>query len=188
MNFMNSKIVISISILITIVIAVFSLTQNQLTEKQTSSELEVTNEINSLLDKIKQEKNENENLDGSYSVKEREWISTGPVKIDRSEYALGEKIFVNMNFFEETKGELIFAKILNSTHVIDYFDMPFDSSEDQMNVYLGIYPSKRVNLCTADELVGNWVLIFEGTNYEALEFKITNKIIPGQESKFEPVC
>ncbi len=69
-----------------------------------------------------------------------------------------------------------------------FIETKFMKSEDQMNIYLGIYPSKRVNLCTADELAGNWVLIFEGTNYEDLEFKITNKIIPGQESKFEPVC
>jgi hypothetical protein len=202
MNFVNNKIIISISVIITIVIVGFSLTQLEVTETQTSPTMEGSNPtmegsnptmegsnpIQGMLNQIEQDKTDNKNSENPYIPKEREWIESGPFQIDRSEYALGEKIFVNMNFFEETKGELIFAKILNSTHVIDYFDMPFDSSEDQMNVYLGIYPSKRVNLCTADELVGNWVLIFEGTNYEALEFKITNKIIPGQESKFEPVC
>ena len=192
---MDSKIIISISVIITIAIVGFSLTQMEITETQTSPTIEESNltteepsPIQGMLNQIKQDETDNKNSENPYIPKEREWIESGPFQIDRSEYALGEKIFVQMNFFEEAKGELVFAKIVNSTHAMDYFDMPFDSSENQMNVYLGIYPSKRVNLCTADELVGDWVLIFKGTNYESLQFKIINKIIPGQESKFEPVC
>ena len=192
---MDSKIIISISVIITIAIVGFSLTQMEITETQTSPTIEESNltteepsPIQGMLNQIKQDETDNKNSENPYIPKEREWIESGPFQIDRSEYALGEKIFVQMNFFEEAKGELVFAKIVNNTHAMDYFDMPFDSSENQMNVYLGIYPSKRVNLCTADELVGDWVLIFEGTNYESLQFKIINKIIPGQESKFEPVC
>ena len=185
---MDSKIIISISVIITIAIVGFSLTQMEITETQTSPTIEESNPIQGMLNQIKQDKIDNKNSENPYTPKEREWIESGPFQIDRKEYALGEKIFVNMNFFEEAKGELIFAKIINSTHVIDYFDMPFDSSENQMNVYLGIYPSKRVNLCSADELVGDWVLIFEGTNYESLQFKIVNQIVPGMKNQFEPVC
>ena len=187
MNFMNSKIVISISILITIVIAVFSLTQNQLTEKQTSSELEVTNEISSLLDKIKQEKNEN--LEGSYSVKEREWISTGPVKIDRSEYALGEKIFVNLdNVNSEFKGQMIFGKVVNMTHTKQYKIIYCDGLKSQSNCYFGVYPDKSLGFCTAEDILGDWRVIIPQTNLNNLNFKIVNDIVPGLEDKFEPVC
>ena len=186
---MNSKIVISISILITIVIAVFSLTQNQLTEKQTSSELEVTNEINSLLDKIKQEKNENENLDGSYSVKEREWISTGPVKIDRSEYVLGEKIFVNIdNVNSEFKGQMIFGKVVNMTHTKQYKIIYFDGLKPQSNFYFGVYPDKSLGFCTAEDILGDWRVIIPQTNLNNLNFKIVNNMVPGLEDKFESVC
>ena len=45
MNFMNAKIVIPISVIITIVIVVFSLTQNEIIEKQTSPEISDSSEI-----------------------------------------------------------------------------------------------------------------------------------------------
>ncbi len=55
--------------------------------------MENPSEIKELLDKIKSDKLENEKLDNPYILKEREWITSGPFKIDRSEYPLGEKIF-----------------------------------------------------------------------------------------------
>ena len=42
---MNNKIIISISVIITIVIIAFSLTQNEMTEKPTPSQIEETNEM-----------------------------------------------------------------------------------------------------------------------------------------------
>ena len=71
---MNAKIVIPISVIITIVIVVFSLTQNDIIEKQISpeisesselnelpgisesSEIAIVNEIESMLDQIKIDK------------------------------------------------------------------------------------------------------------------------------------
>ena len=107
---MNSKIIIPISIIITIVIVVFSLTQNEIIEKQTSSQIKETNEISSMLEKIKQDKIKNEKSENPYHPKEREWITSGPFQIDRSEYALGEKVFVNIDHLNENiKGNIIFA-------------------------------------------------------------------------------
>ena len=39
----------------------------------------------------------NEKSDNPYVPKEREWIQSGPFQIDRSEYVLGEKVFINVN-------------------------------------------------------------------------------------------
>ena len=39
-------------------------------------------------------------------------------------------------------------------------------------------------ICTEDELIGDWKVIFEGTNYESLKFKIIDKIVPGYEKLF----
>ena len=53
---MNSKIVIPISVIVMIVIVVFSLTQNEIIEKELSSEMNDGSKIQNITDKIKEDK------------------------------------------------------------------------------------------------------------------------------------
>ena len=142
MNFMNAKIIIPISVIITIVIVVFSLTQIETVEKEIPSQFETvekeipsqfetvekeipsqfeeTSKIDSMLQKIKEDKIKNDNSYNTWYPSEREWIQSGPFKIDRSQYLLGEKIFINIDYLpKNVKGKMIFTKIINSTHVFD---------------------------------------------------------------------
>ena len=218
---MNNKIIISISVIITIVIIAFSLTQNEMTEKPTSSQFEETNEItekptlfelflntqpeiiekptpsqieetndiSNMLKKIEEDKILNEKLDKPYYPKERKWITSGPFKIDRSEYVIGEKIFVQIGEFDKNiEGKMIFSKIINKTNGINYYEMPFENSKKPTDFYLSITPSKIKQMCTTDELHGDWKLIFQGTNYESLNFKIKNQVLVGLGPNFDPVC
>ena len=185
---MNRKIVISISITITIVIIAFGVVQNGAI-KENPPAIEESDSMNPLLEKIKQDKIKNEKSDNPYEPKEREWISSGPFSIDRSEYILGEKIFINIeNLPKNVKGEMRFIKIFNSTHSQPYKVIAFDGSKIQNNFYLPIYPSMPRGFCTADSLVGEWKLIFDGTPVDSLDFKIINQIIPGSERLFKAVC
>jgi len=192
MNFMNTKIVIPISVIITIVIVVFSLTQNEIIEKQTSPEISNSPEIQSLMDTIKTDKIKNDNSYEPYIPTEREWIQSGPFQIDKSEYVLGEKIFVNIiNLNKNDKGTMVFTKIINSTHIFEYKKIQFDGSKPQQNFYLGIHLFELRKICTVDQLIGDWELRFvnESENqFDKLDFKINNQIIPGQEIKYEAVC
>ena len=186
---MNKNIVVTISVIITITIIAFSLTQISTIEEGNNSHMEESNEIQPMLEKIKQDKIKNDNSDNPYVPKDREWIQSGPFLIDRSEYVLGEKIFVNIEYLPENiKGEIRFEKILNSTHNHQYKALQFDGSKLQNNFYLAIYPSLTRGFCTSDSLVGEWELIFDGTPYEKLKFEILDKMIPGMENQFEPVC
>ena len=186
---MNSKIIISISVIITIVIIAFSISQIGEIKDEPTSNLEQNTQINSMLEKINEDRIENEKSDEPYYPKEREWIQSGPFKIDRSEYVLGEKIFINLDSMPENiKGKMIFAKIYNSTHSIQYKELGFDGSKLQNNFYFGIYPSISLGFCTSESLVGEWEVIFEGTPFDSLNFKIVNQIIPGMEEQFESVC
>ena len=45
-----------------------------------------------------------------------------------------------------------------------------------------------LGFCTADMMIGDWKLFFSGTNFESLKFKVIDRIIPGVEYQFEPVC
>ena len=191
MKFMNSKIIIPISVLITIGIVVFSLTQNEITEKQILTEINESSEIQNIIDKIKKDKIENDNSLQPYTPNEREWIQSGPFQIDRSEYALGEKIFVNIiNLKEDQKGTMVFTKIVNSTSIFEYKKIGFDGSKPQQNFYLGINLFKERGICTVDQLVGDWEVRFVGeeNQFAKLDFKIKNQILPGYQEKFEPLC
>ncbi len=207
---MNGKIVIPVSIIITIVIVVFSLTQNGIIEKQTSSEISDSSEINveseisdsseinveseiqSKIDKIKADKIENDNSYQPFIPTQREWIQAGPFQIDKSEYALGEKIFVNIiNLNKNDKGTMVFTKIINSTHIFEYKKITFDGSKPQQNFYIGVHLFELRKICTVDQLLGDWELRFVNDSenaFDKLDFKIKNQIIPGQESKYEAVC
>ena len=188
-NIVNKNIVISISVIIIIAIIAYSLTQIATIEEENTSYLKDSDEITGMLEKIKQDKIKNDNSDDPYKPKDREWIQSGPFLIDRSEYVLGEKIFVNVgNLPENIKGEMIFVKYINSTHHQPYKTIGFDGSLQQNNFYLGVYPSLSRGFCTADSLIGEWELIFQGVPIESLKFKFVNQILPGMEEYFRPVC
>ena len=129
-------------------------------------------------------------LENDYSPKPREWINSGPFEIDRSEYLLGEKIFVRMSELGyNEKGQIAFLRPLNDTHYSVYLTIPFDGTDKEaFNYYLQPQLSKTRGFCTVDDFVGEWRVVFRGTDYPNLEFKITEEILPGDEKSYQPVC
>ena len=146
---------------------------------------EITPEIQEKFDDI-----EKINLENEYTPKEREWITSGPFQIDRSEYVLGEKIFLIIGGLGiEEKGQVVFLRPLNSTHYSVYQTIPFDGAQKPaFNYYLQPQLSKINGFCTVDDFIGEWRIAFRGTDYPNLEFKITEDILPGEEDSYEPVC
>ena len=190
------KIYISIPVIVGIIIVivgVFALTNQESDimkvedafDKELKSNEEITPEIQEKLDKI-----EKTNLENEYTQKPREWITSGPFQIDRSEYVLGEKIFLRIGgLTTDEKGEVALYRPTNSTHHIVYWTIPFDGADkNAFNYYFQPQLSKSNNYCTVDDFIGDWVIIFRGTNYPNLEFKITKDILPGDEDSYEPVC
>ena len=186
---MNNKIIISVAIAIVITIIIFSLTQNEEFNEVEEPRFKETTEIGNVLQEIVDNKKLNDSSLNPYSPAEREWNKSGPFLLDRSEYLLGEKLFVNVqNIDKNTKGQMIFSKILNDTHGYHYKKIKFDGSESQSNFYIGMNLNHARGICTTDQLIGNWELIFEGTNYESIKFKVLDKIIPGHERQYVPQC
>ena len=153
-------------------------------DKKINQETE-TPEIQAKLDEI-----ENKTKENNYTPKEREWITSGPFQIDRSEYLLGEKIFVLIGGLTyDEKGQIVFLRPLNSTHYSVYWTIPFDGAKKSIfNYYLQPQLSKSNGYCTVDDFIGDWRVVFRGTDYPNLEFKITKDILPGEESNYQPVC
>ena len=146
---------------------------------------DIAPEVQAKLDEI-----EKTNLENEYSPKEREWITSGPFQIDRSEYVVGEKIFLVIGGLEyEEKGQVAFLRPLNDTHNSVYLTVPFDGAkQNAFNYYIQPQLSKTRGLCTVDDIMGDWTVVFRGTDYKNLKFEITDKIIPGDEGSYQPVC
>ena len=165
----------------TTITPVINVTTNAQVVNQT---LNVETEIGKKLDEI--EKN---NLENEYSPKEREWQTSGPFQIDRKEYVIGEKIFIiigGLNVNE--KGQIAVMRPLNATHYSTYLTIPFDGAvKREFNYYLEPKISKIRGICSVDYIIGNWVMVFRGTDYPNLYFEITKDgFVPGTD--IESVC
>ena len=140
-------------------------------------------EIQEKLDLIETIANETD-----YKSLPREWITSGPFQIDRSEYAIGEKIFIRIGGLQfEEIGQIAVMRPLNATHYSVYLTIPFDETQkSSFNYYLEPQISKTRGLCSMDDIMGKWTLVFRGTNYPNLYFDITEKVVPG--TNIETVC
>ena len=130
---------------------------------------------------------ENESI---YKNKDREWRASGPFQIDRSEYAIGEKVFIRMGGLQiGEKGEIAVMRPLNDTHTRFYLSIPFDETKNSsFNQYFEPSISKNRNICSVDDLVGTWFLVFRGTEYPALEFEVNKELGVVGGTDIEPVC
>ena len=140
-------------------------------------------EIQEKLDEIKKITNEFE-----YTPLPREWITSGPFQIDRSEYAIGESIFIRMGGIEEKeKGQIAIYRPLNVTHQKVYLTIPFDGEDkSESNTYFTPQISKSRGICSMDDLTGEWMMVFRGTDYPNLNFEINEDVLPG--TNIESVC
>lgn len=128
------------------------------------------------------------NLENEYSPKPREWLTSGPFQIDRSEYAIGEKIFLVIGGLNgNEKGQIAFMRPLNDTHYSVYITIPFDGmKKDVFNYYVEPQISKTKEICSVDDIIGKWAVVFRGTDYPNLYFEITDDVVPG--TNVEPEC
>jgi len=123
-----------------------------------------------------------------YTVTPRDWQVSGPFEIDRTQYALGEQIFLRVGALApDEKGQVAFLRPSNETHYIVYFTIPFDGSKPSFNQYFHPQVSKAKGVCSKDYIIGNWTAVFQGTNYPNIKFEIIDLIVPGDEEKFNKV-
>jgi len=189
---MNKGIIIGIPLAIAIIAGIIAITMMQ---DGDSNDMEVedaldrelrpeeTPEVEEKLDEVEKIADEN-----TYEPLPRDWQTSGPFQIDRSEYALGEKIFLRIGGLTlEDKGQIAVLRPLNDTHQSVYLTIPFDGArKDVFNYYLEPQLSSKRGLCTVDDIMGKWSLVFRGTNYSNLNFEITDRAVPGVD--LEPVC
>ena len=132
---------------------------------------------------------------------------SGPFQIEKYEYYLGEKIFFNaVNISADEKGEIIFFrpnpdksnKNMKQMEGIPgeliskktkYITIEFDGANKQnFNKFFEPRFSEWKGICSRDDLTGEWVIVFLGTQYENINFIVLNQTMPGDKRTFEPIC
>jgi len=123
-----------------------------------------------------------------YTPLSRDWQTSGPFQIDRTEYAIGESVFIRIGELGvDEKGQIAVMRPLNATHYSVYITIPFDGADKSTaNTYFNAQMSKSRGICSVDDMIGKWSLVFRGTNYPNLYFNFTEKILPG--TNIETVC
>ncbi len=126
--------------------------------------------------------------DNYYESLPNEWNTSGPFKINQGEYGIGNKIFLVVNGLEfEEKGEIVIMRPFNATHHKVWDTIPFDGAKkSEFNFYFVPEISKINELCSVEDIIGKWFMVFRGTNYPNLDFFITERVVAG--TNIESVC
>jgi len=121
----------------------------------------------------------------------RVWQTSGPFQIDREQYVLGELVLMRIGNLETNeKGQIVFLQPSNGTYQTVYITIPFNGTQKiTFNQYFKPALSMNKGICSKADLLGNWTVVFQGTDYNNLKFEIVDRYIPGEEENYdEPVC
>ena len=121
---------------------------------------------------------------------EEKWIESGPFAIDKAQYNVGEKIFLSTDGLKfDDKGTVEFLRPINDTHHKAHIKLPFDGMDkQQFNYYFEPRLQMYTGICSMDDIAGNWIVRFSGTQYEDINFEILNQVSSWDDRTYEPVC
>ena len=122
-----------------------------------------------------------------YIPESRVWQTSGPFQIDRETYSIGELVLIRVGGLQPNeKGEIIFLLPLkeNKTDYDVYIRIPYDGAKPIFNQYFRPDLSTARGICSIDDLLGEWRVVFPETDYNHLSFEIVNKTIPGDEDLY----
>lgn len=147
-------------------------------------------EINTLYDQIEETKKQNEQSDNPYIPTNPKWDNNaGPIVIDSDEYILGQKVFVNISEIDANdKGRInVYMPVHDEEYMFLYSSIGFDGSQIRNNYYFTPQLSPMREICNADQLVGEWIMRIEGTQYPDLTFTVIKEYMPGYERNYETI-
>jgi hypothetical protein len=187
-NELKTVILIILAIIALVTILIFNMNQQEINQEKSDVK---DPQIEKLLDAIRDTKIQNEQSENPYVPRVPKWDNiSGPFMIDNDEYWLGQKVFVNISELNvNDKGSIdTFIPVTNENSRILYSSMEFDGSSDLRNNYYFTPKLSAFNaICNPDQLIGDWVMKFKGTQYPDLVFTVVDKKIPGYEQLFETI-
>lgn len=96
--------------------------------------------------------------------------TSGPFSIKDNELLIHQNLFLIVNELEpKDKGNVVFISPKNKI----YMELPFDGAvKSSWSKHFVPDFSRSAGICDLDDLVGEWKVVFQGTEYEPIEFTI----------------
>ena len=112
---------------------------------------------------------------------------SGPFAINKSQYKLGEYIFMVVSNLKPTDaGTIVIVDPKGDT----YDSIPFNGTM-KTDFHYYFKPNTQniggLKLCKPTDLVGKWGLVFQGVPYKSLSFNVINDWIEGSQAEIKPI-
>ena len=107
----------------------------------------------------------------------------GPLQINKDKYLLGENVYVVLKDLRpQDKGTILFITPENKV----YFEWGFNGSDREFQKkYFKPQLLKSKDLCTKEQLIGEWTVMFKDYDMAKISFEVLPDILPNQEKHFE---
>ncbi|MGI0010199.1 MAG: hypothetical protein ACREAE_02220 [Nitrosopumilaceae archaeon] len=116
---------------------------------------------------------------------DNQWISSGPFSINKPQYRLGENIFIVGHGLKPGEvGNMIFIRPGEKTWNV----IPFNgTAKSDFNFYVKPDTSANLGIYKAEDLVGEWRVVFQGVKYDPIHFEFINEFIEGGQADLVPI-
>lgn len=117
----------------------------------------------------------------------KDWNRSGPFAINKAEYKIGDNVFFAVSGL--TPNDIGNAVFVLPNGTTKYISIPFDGTQKSgFNQYFKPSISKARAICSVNDIIGEWTIVFQGTEYQPLKFRILNDTIPSEMGNFQQVC
>jgi len=112
-------------------------------------------------------------------------ITSGPFTINKEKYRLGDFVFIVVTGLQPSDaGKMIIYDPKGGI----FTQVPFNGTmKSDWNYMLKPNTVRIEKLCTPQDLVGNWSIVFQGTSYKSITFQVINEWVQGSQSEIKPI-
>jgi len=112
-------------------------------------------------------------------------VTSGPFTIDKEKYRLGDYIFMVVTGLKPNDaGKVVVYDPKGGV----FTQVPFNGTmKSDWNYMLKPNTVRIEKLCTPQDLVGNWTMVFQGTSYKSIPFQVINEWVEGSQAEIKPV-
>jgi len=125
-------------------------------------------------------------FDDDNEGKQHDYVWSGPVGVTQYQHRLGDDIFLVVRDLQPNDKDTLH---IYTPKGIEFETISYDGAvKSDFNQYF--YPDtfERLNICTPEDLVGIWRIVFEDGSYPTLEFEMTDEWIIGAQASITVVC
>ncbi len=114
-----------------------------------------------------------------------QWVTSGPFAINNATYRLGDNVFMTVTGLKPTDvGKIIVYDPKGGT----FAQVPFNGTmKSDFNYFFKPNTERIEKLCTPQDLVGNWTIVFQGTKYDPIPFKVINEWVQGSQAEIKAI-